>query len=61
MPAYTVEEWKVITTDYLMEQNAKINAARGAQNDTITLERIRKENIKFVQRMLPDYLPTIAE
>ena len=61
MPAYTVDEWKVIVTDYLMEQNAKINAARGAQNDTITLERIRKENIKFVQRMLPDYLPTIAE
>lgn len=61
MPAYTVEEWKAITTDYLMEQNAKINAARGAQKDTITLERIRKENIKFVQRMLPDYLPTIAE
>ena len=23
MPAYTVEEWKAITTDYLMEQNAK--------------------------------------
>lgn len=61
MPAYTVDEWKMIVTDYLMEQNAKINAARGAQNDTITLERIRKENIKFVQRMLPDYLPTIAE
>ena len=61
MPAYTVDEWKMIVTDYLMEQNAKINAARGAQNDIITLERIRKENIKFVQRMLPDYLPTIAE
>lgn len=61
MPAHTIEQWKLIVKDYLLEQNAKINAARGAQNDFITLERIRKENIKFVQRMLPDFLPTIAE
>jgi hypothetical protein len=36
MPKYTVEEWKEITKDFLLEQNAKVNAAHGAQIDSET-------------------------
>jgi len=61
MPNYTAKQWKEIVKDFLLEQNAKINAARGAQNNDVTLDRVRKENIKFIQRMLPDFLPTMAE
>lgn len=59
MPKYTVEEWKEITKDFLLEQNAKVNAAHGAQSDSETLSRIKKENLIFVNRMLPDHIPTL--
>ena len=58
---YTVEEWKEITKDYLLEQNAKINAAKGATNNDVMMARIKKENILFINRILKDFLPTIAE
>lgn len=58
---YSVEEWKVIVKDYLLEQNAKINAGRGATDDKVMLERIRKENLHFVNRIIKDYLPTLAD
>ena len=56
MPKYTVEEWKQITKDYLLEQCAKINAGKGATNPEVMLERIRKENIEFVNRITQEYL-----
>jgi len=59
MAKYTVEQWKEITKDFLLEQNAKVNAAHGAQIDSETLARIKKENLIFVNRMLPDYIPTL--
>lgn len=55
MPKYTTEQWKEITKDFLLEQNAKINAAKNATNPSVMLERLRKENIDFINRMLPDY------
>ena len=58
---YSVEEWKVIVKDYLLEQNAKINAGRGATEDKVMLERMRKENLHFVNRIIKDYLPTLAD
>ena len=59
--AYKTEEWKVMMKNYLFEMNAKINAAKNAQEPNVVLERIRKENIKFVNRMLPDLMPTLKE
>lgn len=56
MPKYTVEEWKQITKDYLLEQCAKINAGKGATDDKVMLERVKKDNIDFVNRMTQDYL-----
>ena len=58
---YTVEEWKEIVKDYLLEQNAKIAAGKGATDDKVMLERMRKENLHFVNRILKDYLPTLAD
>ena len=58
---YTVEEWKDIVKDYLLEQNAKIAAGKGATDDKVMLERMRKENLHFVNRILKDYLPTLAD
>lgn len=45
MAKYTVEQWKEITKDFLLEQNAKVNAAHGAQIDSETLSRIKKETL----------------
>ena len=59
MAAYTEKQWKEITKDFLLEQNAKVNAAHGAQNSLETLSRIKKENLIFVNRMLPDHIPTL--
>ena len=61
MAAYTVDEWKEIVKDYLLEQNAKINAGRGATDDKIMLQRLRKDNLVFVNRMIKDYLPTLKD
>tara|TARA_R110002020_G_C16226395_1_gene768011 strand:- start:105 stop:287 length:183 start_codon:yes stop_codon:yes gene_type:complete len=58
---YTIEEWKEIVKDYLLEQNAKISAGKGATDDKIMLERMRKDNLHFVNRILKDYLPTVAD
>lgn len=55
MPKYTLEEWKQITTDFMLEQNAKINASKNATDSNVMLERLRKENIDFINRMNPDY------
>lgn len=58
---YTIEEWKEIVKDYLLEQNAKIAAGKGATEDKVMLDRIRKENLIFVNRIIKDYLPTLAD
>lgn len=61
MPQYTVDQWKKLVADYLLEQNASINAAKGAQDPSVTTERIRKDNLRFIQRMIPDFLPTLKD
>ena len=58
---YTVEEWKEIVKDYLLEMNAKVNAGKGATEDKIMLQRIKKENLRFFNRMIKDFLPTLAD
>lgn len=58
---YTVEEWKEIVKDYLLEMNAKVNAGKGATEDKIMLQRIKKENLRFINRMIKDFLPTLAD
>ncbi len=58
---YTVEEWKEIVKDYLLEMNAKVNAGKGATEDKIMLQRIKKENLRFLNRMIKDFLPTLAD
>lgn len=55
MPKYTAEEWKQITKDFLLEQCAKINASKNATDPDVMLERLRKENIEFINRMMPEY------
>ena len=58
---YSVEEWKEIVKDYLLEMNAKVNAGKGATEDKIMLQRIKKENLRFINRMIKDFLPTLAD
>ena len=58
---YTIEEWKEIVKDYLLEQNAKIAAGRGATEDKVIVERMKKENLHFINRIIKDYLPTLAD
>jgi hypothetical protein len=58
---YTIEEWKLIVKDYLLEQNAKVNAGKGATEDKIMLQRIKKENLRFLNRMIKDFLPTLVD
>lgn len=58
---YTIEEWKLIVKDYLLEQNAKVNAGKGATEDKIMLQRIKKENLRFLNRMIKDFLPTLLD
>ena len=58
---YTIEEWKEIVKDYLLEQNAKIAAGRGATEDKVMLERMKKENLHFINRIIKDYLPKLAD
>jgi len=58
---YTVDEWKEIVKDYLLEMNAKVNAGKGATEDKIMLQRIKKENLRFINRMIKDFLPTLAD
>jgi hypothetical protein len=58
---YTVEEWKEIVKDYLLEMNAKVNAGKGATEDKIMLQRIKKENLRFLNRMIKDFLPTLVD
>ena len=58
---YTVDEWKEIVKDYLLEMNAKVNAGKGATEDKIMLQRIKKENLRFLNRMIKDFLPTLAD
>ena len=58
---YTVEEWKIIAKDYLLEMNAIISAGKGATEDKIMLQRIKKENLRFINRMIKDYIPTLVD
>jgi|TARA_R110000803_G_scaffold5495_4_gene18132 hypothetical protein len=58
---YTVDEWKEIVKDYLLEMNAKVNAGKGATEDKIMLQRIKKENLRFLNRMIKDFLPTLVD
>ena len=58
---YTVDEWKEIVKDYLLEMNAIINAGKGATEDKIMLQRIKKENLRFLNRMIKDFLPTLVD
>lgn len=61
MAAYTIEEWKEIVKDYLLEQNAKISAGKGATDDKVMLTRMKKDNLHFVNRILKDYLPNLND